>query len=78
MDQLDSARLASLRSQLVNLRSERNRLIREINSPFTAPARKFRATGRYASISADLRNTAAELEKLIAATKSALGKKAQK
>jgi hypothetical protein len=69
MTQLDKVRLAYLRSQLADARSERNRLICEVNSSLTIPARKSRARVRYAAANADLQEIAAELEKVIAATK---------
>jgi len=68
-DPLDNVRLAYLRSQLADARSERNRLKDQIHSPSTAPDRKSCARVRYAAINANLQNIAAELEKFIAVTK---------
>jgi hypothetical protein len=71
MEQPDNARLAHLRSQLASARSERNRLIRQINSPVTTAVRKSHAKARYAKVNANLQGIAAELEKLITAMKLA-------
>jgi hypothetical protein len=71
MDQYDQARLAFLRSQLANARTEKQSLTHEIHSPLTPPSRKLQAMRRYATVNADLRNIAAELEKFISAAKRA-------
>jgi hypothetical protein len=70
MDPYDQPRLAFLRSQLANARSEKQFLTHEIHSPLTPLSRKSRAMRRYTTVNADLRNIAVELEKFIAATKN--------
>ena len=67
--------VAFLRSQLANARSEKQSLTHEIHSPLTPPTRKSQAMRRYATVNADLRNIAAELEMFIAATKNVIDAK---
>jgi hypothetical protein len=69
MDSLNKSHLARLRSIVASARLEKSGLAAEIASPVTSSSRREFAIHRYSILVQDLRMSADELERLIAAAK---------